>query len=160
MHLLEWKGFVNKSVTGTRTLKTSIMWSSNQLSLILHSSAVRSCQRFLRGFLFWMPAARLLPTFYTKMSLYHPPLQYEHVVFHKQALINSSAQEGTFIICHQHHRKWVLEEYVFLWWAVPGPRMNQVNIAAVTFRWNMPKLWPRLGLGFENTLKEGLSKEN
>lgn len=31
------------------TLETSIMWSSNQLSRILHSSGVRSCQRFLRG---------------------------------------------------------------------------------------------------------------
>lgn len=68
VHLLEWKGFVKKSVTGTRTLKTSIMWSSNQLSLILHSSAVRSCQRFLRGFFFWMIAARLLRTFYSTIS--------------------------------------------------------------------------------------------
>lgn len=40
--------------------KTSIMWPSNQLSRILHSSVVRSRQRFLRGFLSWMTAA-LLP---------------------------------------------------------------------------------------------------
>lgn len=52
------------------SLKTSIMWSFNQLSRILHSSGVKSRQSFLWGFLSWMTAALFLPP-HDKMSLLH-----------------------------------------------------------------------------------------
>lgn len=63
------------------TLKTSIMWSSNQLSHILHSSCVRSRQRVSsRGFLPFTAARLPLPP-HNNMSVPPTPTpQDEHVV--------------------------------------------------------------------------------
>lgn len=112
------------------TLKTSIMWSSNQLSHILHSSCVRSRQRFLRGFLLLTAALLPLPP-HDKMFV--PPRMSMWYLINKLWFILPLMRENIYNLPPVSKET---SSGIYLWQTAPGLRQNQLSRATVPITWN------------------------